>query len=154
MIRSHKLTPAAQLFGLRSRYPDGEGELQCHGRRMRWRQRVKPHVLCGTYLIEVRLEQDSLPETLVLFPDIQEQAGARKLPHTYSPVDGKPSLCLWWKNDWNRGLAISDTIIPWAAEWFWFYEHWLVTGEWLGGGSHPTEINPPSTAPEATQRCA
>ena len=34
-------------------------------------------------------------------------------------------------------------IVPWAAEWFWFFEHWLVTGEWLGGGSHPVPIVPP-----------
>ena len=31
---------------------------------------------------------------------------------------------------------ISNTIIPWTIEWLYFYELWLATGEWLGGGEH------------------
>lgn len=144
MIRSRKLTPAAQCYGLQIRYPLGRGRLLNHGRRMRWVCELQPHPLCGRYLIEIRLEQDGLPDVLVLSPNLTDLAGGRELPHTYSPVDGHPSLCLWWQRDWHRGMAISDTIVPWAAEWLWFFEHWLVTGEWLGGGSHPTPVTPPA----------
>lgn len=143
MIRIRKLTPAAQYFGLKSRYPEGNGELLDHGRRLKWIQVIQPHSLCSRYTVEVRFEQDRSPIVLVLSPDIQLLAGDRDLPHTYKPVEGKPSLCLWWQRDWNLGMAISDTFLPWAAEWFWFFEHWLVTGEWLGGGSHPIPIAAP-----------
>jgi hypothetical protein len=34
-------------------------------------------------------------------------------------------------------MYIADTIVPWAALWLVFYEYWLATGLWLGGGEHP-----------------
>ncbi|MDY0295864.1 MAG: hypothetical protein RB296_00975 [Acidobacteriota bacterium] len=33
-------------------------------------------------------------------------------------------------------MIIAKTIVPWASEWLIFYELWLATGEWLGGGIH------------------
>lgn len=149
MIKSRKLSPAAHLYSLRVRYPDGHGEVTACGRVLRWVQTLRPHALSAEYTIEVRLVQDGLPVILVLTPDLCALAGGRKLPHTYLPVDGLPSLCLWWQHDWNRSMAIAHTIIPWAAEWFWFFEHWLVTGEWLGGGSHPVPLSPPPASPES-----
>jgi hypothetical protein len=32
----------------------------------------------------------------------------------------------------DRLLAI--TVVPWISEWLIYYELWLVTGRWLGGG--------------------
>lgn len=34
-------------------------------------------------------------------------------------------------------MAVANTIVPWLAEWLEFYEGWLVTGIWYGGGEHP-----------------
>ena len=33
---------------------------------------------------------------------------------------------------------LSKTIVPWTVEWLYFYELWLATGEWYGGGDHPS----------------
>jgi len=44
-------------------------------------------------------------------------------------------------------MAIADTIIAWASEWLFFYELWLATGEWHGGGHDPTS----SKAEETTR---
>jgi hypothetical protein len=33
-------------------------------------------------------------------------------------------------------MPLAMTVIPWISEWLYFYELWLVTGEWLGGGTH------------------
>ena len=33
---------------------------------------------------------------------------------------------------------IADTIVPWAQEWLYYYEIWLATNEWCGGGHIPT----------------
>ncbi len=81
---------------------------------------------------------------LVRAPDIEGLAGGRALPHTFDKIDGLPVLCLWWQRDWNRGMPLT-TLIAWAAEWFWFFEYWLETGEWLGGGSHPVKFTPPTS---------
>ena len=45
------------------------------------------------------------------------------------------SLCLHVPEDWNSGLFIADSIVPWTYEWLYFYEIWLATGEWCGGGT-------------------
>jgi hypothetical protein len=34
-------------------------------------------------------------------------------------------------------MWIAHTIIPWSVLWFYFFEGWLATGEWEGGGEHP-----------------
>ena len=38
----------------------------------------------------------------------------------------------------NPRMLIANTTLPWTAEWLFFYELWLVTGEWDGGGHWPT----------------
>ena len=32
---------------------------------------------------------------------------------------------------------LTESYIPWAIEWTEFYELWLLTGTWYGGGVHP-----------------
>ena len=34
-------------------------------------------------------------------------------------------------------MRLFDTLIPWTAEWLWYFEDWLATGVWSGGGEHP-----------------
>ena len=29
---------------------------------------------------------------------------------------------------------IANTIVHWAIEWLYYYENWVYTGKWLGGG--------------------
>lgn len=41
----------------------------------------------------------------------------------------------------HRKDLISDTIIPWVADWLLYYELWLATGEWLGGGHGSPSVN-------------
>lgn len=84
-----------------------------------------------------------------------------KLPHTYPPknatdVEGYHKtkskyrtnkqlyqslrnqklcdLCLYYPKDkeWNIYQPIGDYILPWAAEWLYYYEIWAITGTWLG----------------------
>lgn len=57
-----------------------------------------------------------------------------KVPHMYS--DG--SLCLFYPEyeEWHYKDWWSDTIIPWTCLWLYYYEAWLQTDEWLGGGIH------------------
>jgi hypothetical protein len=34
-------------------------------------------------------------------------------------------------------MLIADSVVPWASEWLFFYEIWLPSGEWHGGGEWP-----------------
>ena len=46
-------------------------------------------------------------------------------------------LCIYHRpsEEWNASHKISE-IVPWISEWFYYYENWLVTAKWLGGGIH------------------
>lgn len=49
-----------------------------------------------------------------------------------------PRLCLHLTNEWNRSMAISESIVPWTGDWLIAYEGWRATGRWWAGG-HGTE---------------
>ena len=71
----------------------------------------------------------------VIEPAVLKKAeGATLLPHVYNTE--KQSLCLFYGRigEWNASMFLSRTIVPWASEWLNFYELWVITGEWLGGG--------------------
>ncbi|MBS0631412.1 MAG: hypothetical protein JSS11_05830 [Verrucomicrobia bacterium] len=145
MMKAKSLPLVVQLMLLRKHIPEGRGQIGASrkGRQLRWFQAIRPHVLGAVYQIELQYAEGHRPLVLVISPDLQALAGKRKLPHTFREVNGKPSLCLWFRGDWDFSQPVATTVIPWAAEWFWFFEHWLVTGEWLGGGRHDTPITPP-----------
>ena len=50
-----------------------------------------------------------------------------------------PFLCLthYETDRWNTSIMLLESYIPWAVEWTEFYELWLMTGKWYGGGIHP-----------------
>lgn len=62
-------------------------------------------------------------------------------PHIYyNESDPQyPRLCLYdpKERSWSPREYIADTIIPWAIDWLFFFERWMDTGEWEGGGRHP-----------------
>lgn len=60
-------------------------------------------------------------------------------PHIYRDELGGFKLCLYdhRNHEWFPSQSIADTIIPWAAEWLFYFEAWLHSGMWSGGGVHP-----------------
>ena len=34
-------------------------------------------------------------------------------------------------------MSISGTIVPWTILWLFYFEEWLMSDEWKGGGVHP-----------------
>ena len=64
-------------------------------------------------------------------------AKGKRLPHVYQ--QHPPLLCLYKPKyrEWRSELLIHETIVPWAVEWLYWFEDWLMTGEWAGGGEHP-----------------
>ena len=83
------------------------------------------------------------PRVTVLAPPLRRRATTPQepIPHHYpnSVCPERPFLCLYDPDadEWNPGLAIADTTVPWTIDWLACYEGWLTTGEWTGGGRHP-----------------
>lgn len=133
------LTVAQQFLALRSNpLCAGYGELRRE--RLVWRFDVRPSSLSRTYGACLELTQDSPPRAYIETPDLHELAGGRKLPHVYS--DHPPQLCLYLPGafEWNRGHRLDLTTVPWTALWLFYFEEWLWSDDWKGGGMHPGDL--------------
>lgn len=97
---------------------------------------VKPTPINDNYNLKINYSKRGAGSVDVFVIDKKlEIADNRKtLPHVYNTRLQK--LCLFTpkKREWNLKMPLIESIIPWALEWLDFYEHWLVNGEWLGGG--------------------
>ncbi|MCX2456014.1 hypothetical protein [Lacticaseibacillus nasuensis] len=70
-----------------------------------------------------------------------------KIPHIFVNESNASkrivSLCLYRNKvgmpEFIFGDDLQQTIIPWAQEWIYFYELYLITGKWYGNGEHPQE---------------
>jgi hypothetical protein len=94
-----------------------------------------------TYVIEVKYRYGSVPSARVV-SHLRTRRG-ESLPHVWN--HRHRVLCLHQTEDWSPRMLIANTIVPWASEWCLFYELWLVTGEWDGGGEWPPTGSQTST---------
>ena len=111
------------------------------GRALQYRFRLAPSEFGRIYTCELRLTPGARPpEMFVLEPDLKALAGEKTLPHIYPSKGSGTKLCLWWpkQREWLPHMKLSETYIPWTSEWLWYFEDWLATGTWSGGGEHPT----------------
>jgi hypothetical protein len=102
---------------------------------VRVRYRV-PHLLENISL------RDAQPRVQVFDPLLERHHDYEKgpIPHVYvsETWPTMPYLCLFSPSlrEWDVTDLIADTTIFWADEWLYFYEGWLVTKKWRGGGRH------------------
>lgn len=134
--RPPTLTAAKQYFHLRRMGPDG-GEGQLRAGRLTWRIRIRPTPLSRVYLVRIDYQAGNTPRVFVEEPDIVALADGRRLPHVYG--EDPVRLCLYLPGafEWAGWMRIDTTIIPWAALWLFYFEEWLLSDEWKGGGQHP-----------------
>lgn len=94
-----------------------------------WYGSLQPTPTSRRYPLKVQYRPGDRPRVWVLGRALD--AAAHDL-HRYR--DG--SLCLYHPDDgdWRRGRPIATTIVPWAAEWLFYYECWLRDPEriWRG----------------------
>jgi hypothetical protein len=97
-----------------------------------WNGVIHPMPLSETYAVSLVYEKYRAPRISVISPDLMLVAGAASLPHTYAG----DHLCLYYPeyDEWTSAKYIAETIVPWISVWLVYYELWLATGEWLGGG--------------------
>ncbi len=125
--------PSRQLRGMRAAFPSFAPTFTRRG-GIAWNGTLQPTEESPAYRVAIYHEPDRSPKVRVTDPLLRPGA-----PHLYS--DG--SLCLYWREDWHWAphATLAETIIPWTALWLYYYEIWLITGEWLGPSS-PHSANP------------
>jgi hypothetical protein len=133
--RSIKEIPLVhQELTIKHVFPDSTIK-RCANKSLIWVGQLRPTPLSKSYSIKIILEKGKV-EVLIIDPvKLERYPGKIFLPHVYSTP--KQKLCLFFPDgkEWNNGKLIVDTIIPWASEWLYFYEIWLITGNWFGGGT-------------------
>ncbi len=103
---------------------------------------LQPTPLSRIYKIKIKYKVGCIPEVYVISPfPLPKYSNETELPHMY--LSSKQKLCLYYPNhyEWNEKMKIAETLIPWAAEWLFYYEVWLATGKWQGEGIHIGEKN-------------
>lgn len=132
---------AARLLDLSHLGLPGASHAFNSGRELVYRMELSPSPASRLYQCELHVPAGLVfPKMIVKNPDLQALACGKRLPHVY-PYPGKGvRLCLWQPKykEWDWSMKLSETYVPWTVEWLFYFEHWLDTGFWSGGGEHPT----------------
>lgn len=147
--KDHRSSIAHQYSSLK-RHCNGRVRICDNDRSIYWEGTIKPTPLSRTYLIVIKYTLGSSPICIVKEPNIEALAEGREIPHVYTnttKIRGTV-LCLYLPNikeknktsEWLATDLISETIIPWAALWLSYFEDWLHSDDWQGGGVHPEDL--------------
>ena len=135
-VEPRPLTAAQQFLHLQ-RNPLCLGDGTLHAGGLGWRFALRPTPLSREYAARIDYHQGQVPRVFVEDPDLTLLAGDRRLPHVYSQ---KPTcLCLYLPRafEWRDWMRLDETIVPWITIWLFYFEEWLISNEWKGGGEHP-----------------
>lgn len=138
-----------QIAAMAHRWPHFRVEAR-DARNVLWKGPLAPdkreHTVQIVYRVPLAIENGTAfslqPRVEVLHPRLERHADYEEgpIPHVYwRKKGGEPFLCLFdpARNEWGVDDLIADTTVYWAAEWLFFYEGWLLTSRWRGGGTHP-----------------
>ncbi|ANY23881.1 hypothetical protein [Gordonia terrae] len=131
--RGKQLTVIQQAVGLQQRFPEERRPLVKAGLLI-WSVTLQPTPMSVLYKVGIRYVHRRRPNVTVLTPTLETRPH-EPLPHVYPGNE----LCLYYGNEFDGSKHfIATTIVPWASEWLYFYEHWISTGQWLGSEApHP-----------------
>jgi hypothetical protein len=144
---------AAQIASMKARWPNFA--LVGHDTRAAvWEGELSPtsaraYTVRLSYFVPIMGERFTIgqvqPRVRVLAPLLEQHQGYEQgpLPHVYWDKDDpdRPFLCLFSPEgrEWSIDDLIADTTIFWASRWLFFYEGWLATKKWKGGGRHSSQ---------------
>lgn len=136
-FRTPKITFAKQAMHLRHAYP--ENCCTIHKECLIWKGGIRPTPLSRIYKIRIECRGYYRRPKVILYGDTIDGIEKADFPHHFDIDRKKPEvvLCLHMLHEFDYSLLLADTIIPWTQEWLYYYEIWLATGEWCGGGHTP-----------------
>jgi hypothetical protein len=124
------LTLAQQRMGVSSNWPgfrySGNHKIGI------WIGSLNPGDLYEIYQVKIEYRPGLRPKLTVLSPKLCKRDDQSRIPHVYS--GDHPCVYFPTTGEWHPGKLIAKTIIPWLSSWLYYYEVWLVTGKWKGGG--------------------
>lgn len=135
--KAKKIPLIQQATALHTAYPDGSFSIEKH-KRLIWGGKISPTPLSQEYTVLLTYELGRPPRIWVIGDELKK-LNCPEFPHKFD-IDEKKKmvrLCLYRYQEFNQHKYLANTIIPWTVEWLYFYEIWLATGEWCGGGEHP-----------------
>ena len=133
--RDLDLTPAQQFMFLRAN-PICTGTGRLHATGFIWDYRDRPTPLSREYSMRITFQRGETPSVFVTDPELSALAGERPLPHVYhDPL--RLCLTLPGTREWTGTMRIDQTFVPWATTWLYYFEDWLISDDWKGGGKHP-----------------
>ena len=102
---------------------------------------VQPTPLSVTYRVRIEYRGSTPPQVSVIDPPLERRPDQPRIPHMFR----QRHLCLYLPGtgEWSGDMVLAKVIVPWIALWLYFYEIWLATGDWLGGGHSPDEDKVP-----------
>jgi hypothetical protein len=135
--RPKALTMAQQYVNLRGN-PLSAGDGPLRAGSFTWIYDTSPSPLSRDYRIRIEMACDLPPRIFVDDPDIEVLACGRDLPHVYR---NPTRLCLYLPGtpEWQPWMRLDQTVVPWTSLWLFYFEDWLDSGEWKGGGMHPAD---------------
>jgi len=134
-MENKAITPIQQFSILRHEFPESTGSVHCS--TMTWFGEFTPSALSDTYRLKITYTLGRTPKAYIVSPKPLPLAeGTKRLPHTYNYSNGKQQLCLFLPKagEWKPSMLIATTIVHWAVQWMYYYEIWVSTGKWMGGG--------------------
>lgn len=134
MVRTKYITLVKQEIALRQHFPDATIKRVADA-SLTWEYTLRPTAISDEYRVRLVYTSVRGVEVFVLSPKLRLAAGKTKLPHVYSTERQK--LCLYYPDgkEWNKGKYLCQTVVPWISEWLYFYELWVASGDWYGGGT-------------------
>ena len=101
-----------------------------------WECDIRPMLLGRSYRVLIVCGMDLVPRAFVLDPHLKTLAKGKSIPHLYNQEKGH--LCLYYPAhyEWKPSMSIANDFVPWIYSWLMFFEQWLATGQWYGGGVH------------------
>lgn len=143
----NRVSVAQQFASLRCDWPEGQGQLTNQG--LTWLVALRPTSLSRTYVIRLTYASpNAWPQVHVVSPSLRELVGDRTIPHLYCQRTIRLCLFTPWLCEWQPHQRLSRTLVPWAETWLYYFEDWLITNEWQGGGLHPN----PAQITKASQK--
>lgn len=106
---------------------------------------ICPTQISDAYTIRIIMRGTKSPEVRVVSPPLISRSKDERIPHMYD----QERLCLYTPvfREWSPAQPIATTILPWTALWLHYYEIWLATGEWIGGGHEPSDFQSKAVDP-------
>jgi hypothetical protein len=135
-IKKYKTIPD-QVRSIYFKYPQFKAVFTSHD-SMKVTGELQPTSRSSIYQFVLKYSLSKSPEIKIISPKLMKNEKGQNPPHLYP----KENLCLYHPKyqEFKRTDLLGDTIIPWTSLWLYYYEVWHLTGDWLGGGEHPTKL--------------